>query len=61
VTLDKGLDPKTRSYLEDVVVEAGRALEAGEEILPVRLNDMDELRWFSRAAEKLKKEIRSKR
>jgi hypothetical protein len=61
VTLDKGLDPKTRAYLEDVVVEAGRALEAGEVILPVRLYDMDELRWFSRAAEKFKKEIRNKR
>jgi hypothetical protein len=58
VTLDKGLDPKTRAHLEDVVVEAGRALEAGEEILPVRLYDMDEPQRFSRVAERIKKELR---
>jgi hypothetical protein len=61
VTLDEGLDPKTRGYLEEVIVEAGRALEAREVILPVRLYDMDELRRFARAAEKLKKELRGKR
>jgi hypothetical protein len=58
VTLDEDLDPKTRGYLEGVIVEAGKALEAGEVILPVRLYDMDELRRFERAAEKLKKELR---
>jgi hypothetical protein len=58
VTLDEGLDPKTRAYLEGVIVEAGRALEAREVILPVRLYDMDELRRFERAAEKLKRELR---
>jgi hypothetical protein len=58
VTLDEGLDPKTRAYLEGVIVEAGEALEAGEVILPVRLYDMDELRRFERAAERLKKELR---
>jgi hypothetical protein len=61
VTLDEGLDPKTRGYLEGVIVEAGEALEAGEVILPVRLYDMDELRRFERGAEKLKKELRRKR
>jgi hypothetical protein len=58
VTLDEGLDSKTRSYLEWVIVETGRALEAREVILPVRLYDMDELRRFERAAEKIKKELR---
>jgi hypothetical protein len=61
VTLDEGLDPKTRGYLEEIIVEAGKALEAREVILPVRLYDMDELRRFKRAAEKLKKELRGKR
>jgi hypothetical protein len=61
VTLDEGLDPKTRGYLEGVSVEAGQALEAGEVILPVRLYDMEELRRFERVAEKLKKELRGKR
>jgi hypothetical protein len=61
VTLDEGLDPKTRGYLEGVIVEAGQALEAGEVIFPVRLYDMEELRRFERAAEKLKKELRGKR
>jgi hypothetical protein len=61
VTLDEGLDPKTRGYLEGVVVEAGRALEAGEVLYTTRLYDPGELRRFERAAEKLKKELRGKR
>lgn len=58
VTLAEELDPKTRGYLEGVIVEAREALEAGEVILPVRLYDLDELRRFERAAEKLKKDLR---
>ncbi|GHV28084.1 hypothetical protein AGMMS4952_10940 [Spirochaetia bacterium] len=58
VTLDEGLDPKTRAYLERVIVEAGNALEAGEVILPVRLYDMDELRRFERGADRMLKEMR---
>jgi hypothetical protein len=58
VTLDEGLDPKTRSYLEGVIVEAGEALESGEVLYTARLYDMDELRRFERAAERLKKELR---
>lgn len=42
-------------------MEAGKALEAGEVILPVRLYDMNELRRFERAAERLKRELREKR
>jgi hypothetical protein len=61
VTLDKGLDPKTRDYLEGVIVEAGEALEAGEVLYTTRLYDREELRRFERAAEKLKKELRGKR
>jgi hypothetical protein len=58
VTLDDGLDPKTRAYLEGVVVEAGRALEAGEILYTTRLYDREELRRFERVAERLKKELR---
>ncbi|MDR0655869.1 MAG: hypothetical protein LBG22_06095 [Treponema sp.] len=57
VTLDEGLDPKTRAYLEGVIAEVG---EAGEVILPVRLYDMDELRRFERAANQLLKKMRTK-
>jgi hypothetical protein len=56
--LDEGLDPKTRAYLEGVIVEAGKALQAGEVLYTIRLYDLDELRRFDRAAEKLKKEMR---
>jgi hypothetical protein len=58
VTLDEGLDPKTRAYLEGIIVEAGEALEAGEVLYTTRLYDMEEMRRFERAAEKLKKELR---
>ena len=61
VTLDKGLDPKTRSYLEGVIVEAGEALEVGEVLYTTRLYDMDELRRFEWAVERIKREIRGKR
>jgi hypothetical protein len=61
VTLDEGLDPKTRGYLEGVIVEAGEALEAGEVLYTARLYDMAELRRFERAAERIKKELRGKR
>jgi hypothetical protein len=61
VTLDEGLDSRTRSSLEGVIVEAGRALEAGEVLYATRLYDMGELRRFQRAAERLKKELREKR
>jgi hypothetical protein len=58
VTLAEELDPKTKAYFANINAEAGRALEAGEVILPVRLYDMDELKRFERAADKLKKELR---
>jgi hypothetical protein len=58
VVFDEGLDPKTRSYLEGIIAEAGEALEAGEVLYATRLYDMEELRRFERAAEKLKKELR---
>jgi hypothetical protein len=61
VTLDEGLDPKTRAYFEGVITEAGEALEAREMLYVTRLYDRDELRRFERAAEKLKKELRGKR
>jgi hypothetical protein len=58
VTLDEGLDSKTRSYLEGIIVEAGRALAAGEVLYSTRLYDMEELQRFEKAAERLKKELR---
>jgi hypothetical protein len=61
VTFAEELDPKTRDYLTNVNVAAGEALEAGEVILPVRLYDMAELRRFDRAANRLIKEMRSRR
>jgi hypothetical protein len=61
VTLDEGLDPKTRAYLEGVIVEAGKALEAGEVLYTTRLYDIEEMRRFERTAEKLKRELREKR
>jgi hypothetical protein len=61
VTLDEGLDPKTRSYFEGIIIEAGEALEAGEVLYTTRLYDPGELRRFERAAERLKKELRGKR
>lgn len=54
------MDPKTRSYLEKINVEAGEAMESGEVLYTTRLYDMDELRRFDHRAEKLKKELRSK-
>jgi hypothetical protein len=61
VTLDEGLDPKTRACFEGVIVEAGEALEAGEVLYATRLYDREELRRFERAAERLKRELRGKR
>jgi hypothetical protein len=62
VTLDEGLDRKTRTYLENVIVEAGKALQAGEVLYnTTRLYDLEELRRFDRAAEKLKREMRSRK
>jgi hypothetical protein len=58
--LAEELDPKTRSYLEKINVEAGEAMESGEVLYTTRLYDMDELRRFDHRAEKLKKELRSK-
>jgi hypothetical protein len=60
-TLDEGLDPRTRGCLEGVIVEAGKALEAGEALYVTRLYDPEELRRFQWAAEQLKKEMRSRR
>jgi hypothetical protein len=55
VTLDEELDPKTSSYLERVIVEAGEALEAGEVLYTTRLYDREEKRRIARAAERIKK------
>ena len=60
VTLDEGLDPKTRAYLEGVIVETGEALEAGEVLYTTRLYDREELRRFERAADQLLKKMRMK-
>jgi len=61
VTFAPELDSKTRKYLTEINVQAGEALEAGEVLFTTRLYDMEELRRFERGAEKMKKEMRSKR
>jgi hypothetical protein len=58
VTLADELDPKTRNYFIKITSEAGEALEAGEVLFTTRLYDMDELRRFQKAAERVKKELR---
>ena len=45
VILAEKLDPKTRAYLEKIIVQAGEALEAGEVLYTTRLYDMLET-WF---------------
>ena len=59
VTLTDELAPKTRSYFAKITAQAREALEAGEVLYTTRLYDTDELRKFERAAERLKKEIRT--
>jgi hypothetical protein len=61
VTFAPELDGKTRKYLTDINVKAGEALQAGEVLYMTSLYDMEELRRFERGAEKMKKEMRSKR
>jgi hypothetical protein len=61
VTLAEELDRKTKAYLTDIIVKAGEALQAGEVLFTTRLYDMEELNRFARGAEKMKKEMRSKR
>jgi hypothetical protein len=61
VTLDEGMDFKTKAFFEGVITEAGEALETGEILYITMLYDRDELRRFERAAERLKKELRGKR
>ena len=61
VTFAEELDGKTRSFLERVNVQAGEALEAGEVLYMTRLYDVNELRGFAAAAERLKKELRIER
>jgi hypothetical protein len=55
------LDTKTKKYLTEINVKAGEALQAGEVLYTTRLYDMDELRRFERGAEKMKKDMRSRR
>ena len=53
------IDAKTRSYFKKIIHIAGKALQEGEVMLPVRLYDMEELRRFERAVERLKHEMRA--
>jgi hypothetical protein len=52
---------KNKTYLSKINVHAGEALEAGEVLYMTSLYDMEELRRFERGAEKMKKEMRSKK
>jgi hypothetical protein len=61
VTFADELDTKTKTYLAKINVRAGEALEAGEVLYVTSLYDMEELRRFERGADKMKKEMQSKR
>jgi hypothetical protein len=61
VTLAEKLDPKTRSYLEKITVQAGEALKAGEVLYTTQLYDMDELRRFEQGANRLKKKMHERK
>ena len=61
VSFSDALDQKTLAYLTKINVQAWEALESGEVLFVTRLYDMDELRRFERGAEKMKKEMRTKK
>ena len=58
IHFNEDLDSRTYNYFKKIILIAGKAMEENEVMLPVRLSDMDELKRFERAANKLKKEMR---
>ncbi|MDR0504091.1 MAG: hypothetical protein LBH16_12320 [Treponema sp.] len=58
IHLSENLDSRTYNYFKKIILIAGKAMEENEVVLPVRLYDMDELKRFERAANKIKKEMR---
>ena len=60
IQISDKLDAKTRAYFKKIMLIAGKAMQEGEIILPVRLYDTDELRRCERPILRLVKEMRSK-
>jgi len=60
IQISDKLDAKTRTYFKKIILMAGKAMQEGDVILPVRLYDMDELRRCEHAIGRLVKEMRSK-
>ena len=53
ITLNSALGKRTSRYLKKVLMAAGKALEEGGVILPFVLHDMDEVRRFRPAANRM--------
>jgi len=60
IQISDKLDARTRTYFKKIILMAGKAMQQGEVILPVRLYDMDELRRCERAVNRLVNEMREK-
>jgi len=58
VHINEELDAKTANYFKKILLAAGKAMTENEVLLPVRLYDMEELKRFERAANRLIKEMR---
>lgn len=61
IQISDKLDARTRAYFKKIILIAGKAMQEGEVILPVRLYDMDELRSYERAIGNLVKEKRGEK
>ena len=58
IQISDKLDARTRSYFRKIFLIAGKAMQEGEIILPVRFYDMDELRRCERAIMRLINKMR---
>jgi len=58
VKINRGLDKKAYAYFKKVICVAGKAMEEGEVMFPVRLRDMDEARRFEQASGQLINRLR---
>ena len=58
VKINRRLDRRSYAYFKKVIREAGKAMEEGEVLLPLRLRDMKEALRFERAAMQLLDKLR---
>ena len=58
ISINEALDSRTFSYFKKIILLAGKAMQEGEVILPVRFYDLDELRRCERAINRLIKNMR---